>query len=115
MPKKPTRSHDGYGWYLTKKGYPRFFKNGRMKHAYVHRYEAAKMLGRPLTKDEQVNHGRGGKQDFSWGNLTILGIREHSWYSAKQAFWMKVLDVKAEKEFYATITQLEAEGVRTGL
>jgi len=86
-----------------------------MKGIYIHRYEAAKKLGRPLRKDEQVHHGRGGKLDFSHGNLTVVGTEEHGWLSARQAFWMKVLDVRQEKEFYAVIAQLEQEGVRTGI
>lgn len=115
MPKKPIRSHDGFGYRITKKGYPRFHSRGPRKGEYVHRYEMAKKLGRPLREDEEVHHGRGGKLDWSWGNLTVMGTSEHGWASARQAFWMRVLDVKAEKEFYEVITQLETEGVRTGL
>lgn len=116
MPHKKARlSHDGYGYHVTRKGYARFNTSGPRKGEYVHRYEAAKMLGRALKPDEEVHHGRGGKLDWSHKNLTVMGTREHSWISARQAFWMRVLDVKAEKEFYAVVTQLEREGVRLGL
>lgn len=115
MPRTPKLSHDGHAYHISTKGYPRFSINGPLKGTYIHRYEMEKKLGRKLRKDEQVHHGRGGKLDFTHGNLSIMGASEHSWKSAKQAFWMKVLDVKHEKEFYATITQLETEGVRLGI
>lgn len=113
--KKPKLQHDGFGYRITAKGYPRFFSEGPRRGEYVHRYEAAKMQGRPLTADQEVHHGRGGKLDFSHGNLKIMGTSEHSWVSARQAFWMRCLDIKHEKQFYETITQLEQEGVNTGL
>lgn len=113
--KKAKLQHGGFGYRITAKGYPRFFSEGPRRGEYVHRYEAAKKLGRPLRDSEQVHHGRGGKLDFSHDNLTIMGEEEHGWVSAKQAFWMKFLDIKAEKLFYETITQLEREGVNTGL
>lgn len=112
---KAKNQHDGYGMHISVKGYWRFNNNGPRKGEYVHRYEAAKKLGRALRPDEEVHHGRGGKLDFSHENLTIMGTSEHSWVSARQAFWMRCLDIKHEKRFYETITQLESEGVRTGL
>ena len=121
MAKKPKLTHDGWGWHVSTKGYPRF--NGRTANPasgqYVHRYEANKMKiaqGRgKLKESDQVHHGRGGKLDFSWANLTIITAAQHGWQTTKQCFWMKVLDIKREKEFYETIAQLEAEGVNTGL
>jgi hypothetical protein len=120
MPKKPAKSHDGMGWHISKpKGYPRFNNCGPQRGKYIHRYEANKKKiaeGRgPLLESDEVHHGRGGKADFSWGNLEIVTKEEHGWKTARQCFWMRVLDVKREKEFYAVIEQLEQEGVRTGL
>ncbi len=116
MPRKPPkRSHDGFAYHITRKGYARFNLNGKRKGEYVHRYEAAKKIGRALKPAEEVHHGRGGKLDWSHGNLTVIGSTEHGWISARQAFWMRVLDVKAEKEFYAQVAQLEREGVHLGL
>ena len=103
------------GYHISNKGYPRFNCSGPLRGMYVHRYMAAKKLGRPLTKDEEVHHGPGGKLDFSFENLTVMGEREHGWVSAKQAFWMKLLDIHAEKQFYEYIDELEKEGIRTGL
>lgn len=107
--------HDGFHYHITRKGYPRFNNLGPRKGEYVHRYEAAKKLGRALRPDEEIHHGRGGKADFSHGNLTVMGTSQHSWVSARQAFWMRTLDIKSEKQFYETIAQLEAEGIKTGL
>lgn len=116
MPRrKPKLQHDGMGYHITPKGYPRFNNCGKMRGMYIHRYEAAKMLGRPLRKDEEVHHGRGGKMDFSHANLTVMGNAEHHWITARQAFWMRVLDKRMEKDFYDVVEQLEREGVRIGL
>lgn len=104
--------HDGWSYHISTKGYPRF-SGGPHRNKYVHQVEAEKMLGRPLRKDEEVHHGRGGKECFEHWNLSIMGTRQHGWVSAKQAFWMRVLDIREEKHFYEVIEQLESEGVRT--
>lgn len=113
------RIHDGHSWHISFKGYPRFNNNGPLKGMYIHRYEANKMKiaqGKgPLLDSDEVHHGRGGKMDFSHGNLTVMTKEQHGWASARQSFWMRFLDVRQEQEFYAVIKQLESEGVRTGL
>jgi hypothetical protein len=53
--------------------------------------------------------------DFSHANLTVMGNAEHHWVSARQAFWMRVLDKRMEKDFYDVVEQLERDGVRIGL
>ena len=92
--------HNGWVWHISAKGYPRFH-SGPFRHTYVHRYEAAKKLGRPLKRDEEVHHHDGDKLNFSGKNLKVLGSAVHGWVSAKQAFWMKHLDIKAEASYIA--------------
>jgi hypothetical protein len=101
MAKKATRTHDGHGYHVTAKGYPRFNTCGPRKGEYIHRYEAAKKLGRALTKDEMVHHHNGDKADFSHDNLVILGEEVHGWVSARQAWFMRYLDIKTEAAFNA--------------
>jgi len=60
------REVDGHAYHISSKGYPRFSNAGPLKGMYVHRYMAAKKLGRPLRRDEEIHHGRGGKLDFSF-------------------------------------------------
>lgn len=93
--------HDGHGYHITRKGYARFNTCGPMKGTYIHRYEAAKKLGRPLQRDEEVHHHNGNKLDFRHGNLVIMGTAVHGWVSAHQAWFMRYMEIKSEKDFYA--------------
>lgn len=108
----PKLIHDGFGYHITKKGYARFNCNGPRSGEYVHRYEAAKKLGRALKDDEEVHHANTRKLDNAHSNLEIKGSREHGWVSARQAFWMRVLDIRAEEDFHTVLSQLRSEGVR---
>lgn len=99
MKKKKLR-FDGAGYHITKKGYPRFNMCGKFKGAYVHRHVAAKMMKRPLEKDEDVHHKDGNKLNFKRSNLQVMGHREHGCVSAKQRWYLKEHDIKLEEEFY---------------
>ena len=76
----------------TTKGYPRV-SAGPLRHKYVHRVVAAALIGRELTKDEQVHHKDGNKLNFNWDNLMVLGQKDHGWVSSKHVWYMKQKDI----------------------
>ena len=82
----------------TTKRYPRVTA-GPHRHKYVHRMIAAAMLGRELERDEEVHHKNSDRRDFAFQNLFILGNADHGWVSAKQAYYMRVLDIKQKREW----------------
>lgn len=95
----------------TTKGYPRCTA-GPHRHKYLHRMIAAAMLGRELKDDEQVNHKNRNKLDFGFANLFILGSKDHGWVTAKQAWYMKELDIKAKIEWDEFMAEQEARQAR---
>lgn len=84
--------------YKTTKGYPRVTA-GPLRHKYVHRIVAAALLGRELERSEEVHHKDGNRKNFNWDNLMVLGSQDHGWVSAKQAWYMRELDVKLKQEW----------------
>lgn len=76
----------------TTKRYPRVTA-GPLRHKYVHRIVAAALIGRELTKDEEVHHKDADRRNFNWDNLLVLGGKDHGWVSAKQAWYMREQDV----------------------
>ena len=80
------------------KGYPRVTA-GPLRDKWVHRIVAEALLGRDLRRDEEVHHKDGNKQNFKWNNLMVLGSQDHGWVSAKQAWYMRELDIKLKKEW----------------
>ncbi|MBI4146049.1 HNH endonuclease [Candidatus Woesearchaeota archaeon] len=60
--------------YIDSNGYRRFANSGKL----VHRWVAAKKIGRPLRSKEVVHHGFGGKLDNRLNNLWVFkNNREH--------------------------------------
>jgi len=82
----------GSGTTLNQKGYPRV-TSGPLRDKYVHRIVAAALIGRELTKDEEVHHRDGDRRNFNWDNLLVLGSKDHGWVSAKQAWYMREKDL----------------------
>lgn len=95
----------------TTKSYPRVTA-GPLRHQYIHRVVAAAMIGRELTKDEQVNHKDRCKTNFHFSNLFILGKNDHGWVTARQAWYMKELDIKQKSEWDRFMAEQEAQQVR---
>jgi hypothetical protein len=105
----------------TTKRYPRVTA-GPLRHKYVHRIVAAALIGRELTKDEQVHHKDGNRLNFNWDNLMVLGQKDHGWVSSKQVWYMKEHDIllkvqwdeymdEEAKRFDAEVKAAKAEGV----
>lgn len=82
----------------NKKRYPRVTA-GPLRDQRIHRVVAAALLGRDLRRDEEVHHKDGNRLNFKWDNLLVLGNKDHGWVSAKQAWYMRELDVKLKKEW----------------
>lgn len=80
----------------TTKGYLRIVA-GPLRHKYVHRIIAAAMIGRELTKDEQVHHKDGSKLNVAPTNLFVLGEKDHGWVSSKQAWYMAHIKEPTDK------------------
>jgi hypothetical protein len=92
----------------TTKKYPRVTA-GPLRHQYIHRIVAAAMIGRALTKDEEVNHKDRNRLNFWFTNLFILGNEDHGWVSAKQAHFMRHKDEREKLEWDAFMAEQEAE------
>ena len=91
----------------TTKGYPRVTA-GPLRNLYLHRVVAAAMVGRELTKDEEVNHKDQNKLNFWFTNLFILGSTDHGWVSAKQSHYMRHLDGREKTRWDAFMAEQEA-------
>lgn len=112
--RKPTPNRGAGTTAKTTKGYLRVTA-GPCRHEYVHRIVAAAILGRELTKDEQVHHRDGCKLDQRHWNLLIVGERDHGWVSAKQAYYMQnikeIADKKEWDEFMDEQAALQAQQI----
>lgn len=84
------------GTTLNSKGYPRITA-GPLRDRYVHRIVAEALLGRDLRRDEEVHHKDKNRKNPKWNNLIVLGEKDYGWVSAKQAWYMRELDIKTKK------------------
>jgi hypothetical protein len=87
---------------------------GPLRYQYIHRIVAAAMIGRALTKDEEVDHRDRNKLNPWFTNLIIRGEKDHGWVSAKQAHFMRHKDAQEEAEweaFMARQDQKQAEEI----
>ena len=82
----------------TTKKYPRVTA-GPLRHKYIHRVVAAALIGRELTKDEEVHHKDSDRRNFNWDNLLVLGSKDHGWVSSKQNWYMKAHDILLKQQW----------------
>src|SRR5271157_5913073 len=82
----------------TTKRYPRVTA-GPLRHKYIHRIVTAALIGRELTRDEEVHHKDKDRRNFNWDNLMVIGSKDHGWVSAKQNWYMKTHDIQLKKEW----------------
>ena len=97
----------------TTKGYPRVTA-GPLRHQYLHRIVAAALIGRDLTKDEEVDHRDHDRRNFHFSNLIIRGHWDHGWVSAKQSYFMRHRDAKekaAWDEFMESEAKVQTEAI----
>lgn len=66
------------------------------------------MIGRALTKDEEVNHKDRDRRNFWFENLYILGSKDHGWVSAKQSHYMRHQEARDRAEWEAFMAAEEA-------
>lgn len=92
----------------TTKRYPRVTA-GPLRNQYVHRIVAAAMIGRELTRDEEVNHKDQDRRNFWFTNLYVLGQQDHGWVSAKQSHFMRHRDSAEKIEWDTFMTEQEAQ------
>jgi HNH endonuclease len=90
----------------TTKRYPRCTA-GPLRNQYLHRIVAAAMVGRALTRDEEVNHKDQDRRNFWFTNLFILGNEDHGWVSAKQSYFMRHRDEQLKAEWDAFMAEQE--------
>lgn len=63
----------GKGFYIDKRGYPRWNDSDRL----VHRTMAYKATGGSLSSDKIVHHKDGNKRNFNPDNLEVMTKRQH--------------------------------------
>ena len=88
------------GMKVDSKGYLTFTA-GPLRGVRVHRFVAAIMKGRPLTKDEDVHHRNGDRLDPRPDNIEVLGHAQHGAVSAKQHWYLEQHEIKLKSEWDA--------------
>jgi hypothetical protein len=67
------------------------------------------MVGRELTKDEEVDHKDRNKLNFHWTNLVIRGHKDHGWVSAAQSHFMRHKDEELKREWDEFMAEKDRE------
>jgi hypothetical protein len=78
----------GCGTKMDSKGYISICA-GPLRYKRVHLLVAEAMLGRPLRKDETVNHKDANRANCHWSNLEIIGRDIHGAVSNRQKWFLK--------------------------
>lgn len=99
-----------HGTHQHHKGYPRI-SAGPLRDQYIHRLIATAFIGRDLDKSEEVHHLDACRQNCHFSNLMILGQKDHSWVSSRQAWFMREKDRKEKAEWDAWMSEQHSEFV----
>lgn len=98
----------GNGVCMHKKGYL-WIKAGPCRDQLVHRLVAAAYIGRELDKSEEIHHIDADKRNPHWMNLLVLGSKDHSWVSQRQAHYMRTKDLAEKREWDEFMAERDAE------
>jgi hypothetical protein len=103
------------GYHLDSKGYFRY-SAGPNRNKRVHRVMMEERLGRPLKKNEVVNHRDGNKQNngLHWdgqSNLELMDVEKHNAVSAKQYWFLKTNVWPKEQQEWAEYFGVSVESL----
>ncbi len=65
---------------------------------YEHRLVVARLLGRPLLREEQVHHRNGDKQDNRLANLELASLPEHAAHHRLEVLALRARVQELERE-----------------
>ena len=93
---------------VHKKGYL-WIKAGPWRDCLVHRMVAAALIGRDLDKSEEVHHLDADRKNCHFTNLMVLGQKDHSWVSSRQAWFMREKDKREKAEWDEFMAEKDTE------
>ena len=75
----------------------------------MHRMVAAALIGRDLDKSEEVHHLDADRKNCHFLNLMVLGQKDHSWVSSRQAWFMREKDKREKRDWDEFMSEKDTE------